>query len=247
VDWQHIFVAWGLWWWLLTVLVVIGGFCLVVYERGALFLLSLIVYLGLVQFLGNTPVLDVFQHQWQWVLAAVVGFVAISILWFNWRWHWFTSKMRARYDDVLGQWLDSKGLDALPADNDESEAALVLRIEWQDYFLGKHEQDPIVEGHNHDEFGVIEFRPMFRNHKDAILTWMAAWPLDALAWLFGEVLRDFWNMVYYKFQGFLQATMERNWRVTEGHMPTEAERQAWKQPHLRVSRDAPAERGVTHR
>jgi hypothetical protein len=127
--------------------------------------------------------------------------------------------MRGRYDDLLGRWLPEKGLPRMPPPEDESEEADAIRFEWQSYF----------EAHNHDEFGVIEFRPMFRNHKDAILTWMAAWPLDMLVWLFAEVLRDFWNMLYYQFQGFLQAIMERTWRGTEGHMLSPAEREAWSE------------------
>jgi hypothetical protein len=92
-------------------------------------------------------------------------------------------------------------------------------VQWQDHF----------QQHNVDEFGVIEFRPKFRHHKNAIMTWMAAWPLDMLVWLFVEVLRDYWNMVYYQFQSFLQAIMERNWRGTEGHMLTPAARTVWEQ------------------
>jgi hypothetical protein len=216
VDWQHLFVAWGLGWWLLTLAFLVGSFALVTCKRGVYFLLSLIAYLALVQFLGNTPVLEFFQMHYLWIIGLVGGFLAVAIFWFNWRWHWFTSKMRGRYDDLLGRWLHEEGLQRMPPPDDESEEADAIRFAWQDYF----------EAHNQDEFGVIEFRPMFRRHKDAILTWMAAWPLDMLVWLVAEVLRDFWNMLYYKFQGVLQGIMEHNWRGTEGHMLSPAERDA---------------------
>src|SRR6516165_5441955 len=52
VDWQHLFVAWGLWWWLLTLAFLVGSFAMVAWKRGAYFLISLVVYLGLVQFLA---------------------------------------------------------------------------------------------------------------------------------------------------------------------------------------------------
>jgi hypothetical protein len=217
VDWQHLFVAWGLWWWLLTLAFLACSFALVASRRGAYFLLSLLVYLVLVQFLGNTPVLDFFRLHYLWLLGLVGGYLAVAVFWFNWRWHWFTAKMRGRYDDVLGRWLQEKALAHMPPPDDESEEADAVRVEWQGYF----------EANNRDEFGVIEFRPLFRRHKDAILTWMAAWPLDVLVWLVAEVLRDFWNMLYYKFQGVLQGIMERNWRGTEGHMLSPAERDAW--------------------
>ena len=218
MDWLHLFVVGGVWWWLLTLVFVAGSFGLVVCKRGAFFLVSLLLYLGLVQFLGDTPVLEFLGLHSLWVVGSAGGFVAGSIFWFNWRWHWFTSKARARYDDVLARWLHEKGLPGLPPEDDTADQADALRVEWQDYF----------EGHRVDEFGPIEFRPKFRNHKDAILTWMAAWPLDMLVWLFAEVLHDFWNMLYYKFQSCLQAIMERNWRGTEGHMLSPAERQAWE-------------------
>jgi hypothetical protein len=217
MDWQYLFVAWGLWWWLLTLAFLAGSFALVAWRRGAYFLVSLVAYLGLVQFLGDTPVLEFLQAHYTWILGLAGGFVVIAICWFNWRWHWFTSKMRGRYDELLGKWLQEKGLPRIPPAADESEQADAIRFEWQGYF----------DQHGRDEFGDIEFRPKFRNHKDAILTWMAAWPLDMLVWLFGEVLRDFWHMLYYHFQGFLQAIMERNWRGTEGHMLSPAERDAW--------------------
>jgi hypothetical protein len=219
VDWQHIFAVWSLWWWLLTLVFLAGSFTLVACKRGAYFLVSLLVYLGLLQFLGSVPILESFQLHYLTIAEVIGGFLVVAIVWFNWRWHWFTSKMRGRYDDLLGKWLHEKGLRALPPADDDSEQADAQRIAWQDYF----------DRHNWDEFGPIEFRPMFRHHKDAILTWMAAWPLDVLVWLLADVLRDFWNMVYYQFQGFLQAIMERNWRGTEGHMLTAEQRLAYEQ------------------
>jgi hypothetical protein len=218
MDWQHLFVVWGLWWWLLTLAFLVASFALVAWKRGAYFLISLVVYLGLVQFLGDTPVLEFLRSHYPWILGLAGGFVVMAIVWFNWRWHWFTSKMRGRYDDLLVRWLQEKGLPQMPPAEDESEPADALRVEWQGYF----------EQHSQDEFGAIEFRPKFRHHKDEILTWMAAWPLDVLVWLFAEVLRDFWSMLYYHFQGLLQAIMERNWRGTEGHMLSPAEREAWR-------------------
>jgi hypothetical protein len=216
VDWQHLFVAWGIGWWVLTLALVVGSFALVAWQRGAYFLLSLAVYLGLLQFLGNTPVVEFVQMYLVPMAAAAAGFLGVGVVWFNWRWHWFTGKMRGRYNEVFAAWCHQKGIHDLPPCEDESEEADALRIEWEDYF-----------GQNaHDEFGRIEFRPRFRKHKDAILTWMAAWPLDLVVWLFSEVLRDFWIMIYHKFQGVLQAIMERNWRGTEGHMLTPQQRAA---------------------
>ena len=219
VDWQPVFATWGLWWWLLTLVFLVGSFALVTYRRGVYFVVSLLLYLGLVQFLGNTPVLEYLRLHYLTVFAVIGGFLAIAVVWFNWRWHWFTSKMRGRYNDVLGNWLHERGLQDLPPPDDDSEQADTIRVQWQDHF----------QQHNVDEFGVIEFRPKFRHHKNAIMTWMAAWPLDMLVWLFVEVLRDYWNMVYYQFQSFLQAIMERNWRGTEGHMLTPAARTVWEQ------------------
>jgi hypothetical protein len=218
VDWQHLFVAWGILWWVLTLALVVGSFALVAFKRGAYFLLSLVVYLGLLQFLGNTPVLEFIQNHFLTIVGCGAGFLGVAVLWFNWRWHWLTSKMRGRYNEVFAAWCQRKGIQDLPGCEDESEQADALRIEWENYF----------SEHGHDEFGRIEFRPRFRQHKDAILTWMAAWPLDMLVWLFSEVLRDFWTMIYYKFQGLLQAIMERNWRGTEGHMLTPEQRAIWE-------------------
>jgi hypothetical protein len=214
VDWQQLFVAGGIAWWVLTLTLVVGSFALVACKRGAYFLLSFVVYLGLLQFLGNTPVLEFVQIHFLLIAGIVAGYLCIAVVWFNWRWHWLTSKMRGRYDEVFATWRHPKGIQDLPPCEDESEQADALRIEWEDYFAQ----------HGHDEFGRIEFRPRFRQHKDAILTWMAAWPLDLLVWLFSEVLRDFWTMIYYKFQGMLQEIMERNWRGTEGHMLTPEQR-----------------------
>jgi hypothetical protein len=214
VDWQHLFVAWGIAWWVLTLALVAGSFALVACKRGAYFLLSLVVYLGVLQFLGNTPVLEFVQAHFLGITGVAAGFLGIGVVWFNWRWHWLTSKMRRRYNEVFAAWCQRKGIGDLPGCEDESEEADALRIEWEDYFAQ----------HGSDEFGRIEFRPRFRQHKNAILTWMAAWPLDLLVWLVSEVLRDFWTLIYYQFQGLLQAIMERNWKGTEGHMLTPQQR-----------------------
>jgi hypothetical protein len=214
VDWQQLFVTWSIAWWVLTLALVVGSFALVACERGAYFLLSVVLYLGLLQFLGNTPVLEFVQIHFLPITGIVAGYLAIAVVWFNWRWYWLTSKMRGRYDEVFAAWRHRKGIEDLPPCEDDSEEADALRIEWEDYFAL----------HGHDEVGQIEFRPRFRQYKEAILTWMAAWPLDVLVWVFGEVLRDFWTMIYYKFQNLLQEIMERNWRGTEGHMLTPEQR-----------------------
>jgi hypothetical protein len=218
VDWQHLFTTWGIAWWVLTLALLIGSIALVACKRGAYFLLSIVVYLGLLQFLGNTPVLEFVQTHFLAIAGVVAGFLGVAVVWFNWRWHWLTSKMRGRYNEVFAAWCHQKGIQDLPPCEDESEQADALRIEWEDYF-GEH---------NHDEFGRIEFRPKFRQHKDAILTWMAAWPLDVLVWLVTEVLRDFWLLIYFKSQGLLQSIMERNWRGTEAHMLSPEQRAAWE-------------------
>ena len=232
MDWQHLFVAWGLGWWLLTAAFLVGSFAVVAYKRGVYFLLSVIAYLGLVQFLGNTPVLEFIESHYLWIVGLGAGFLLVSVMWFNWRWHWLTAKMRGRYNDVLSRWCHENGIADLPPPEDDSREADGLRIQWEDYF-----QENCV-----DEFGLIEFRPKFRKHKNAILTWMAAWPLDMLVWLFAEVLRDFWHMLYYKFQGILQAIMERNWKGTEGHMLTPQERAAWEEAERAKSNGPPVDR-----
>lgn len=219
MDWQHLFVTWSIAWWLLTFALVAGSLALVACKRGAYFLLSLVVYLGLLQFTGNTPVLEFLKVHHLPIAGSLAGFLVVAIVWFNWRWHWLTSKMRGRYNDVFAVWCQCKGIHDLPPCEDESEQADALRIEWEDYF----------SQHGHDDCGRIEFRPKFRQHKDAILTWMAAWPFDLVVWLVSEVLSDFWIMIYYKFQGLLQEIMERNWRGTEGHMLTPEQRALWEE------------------
>jgi hypothetical protein len=231
MDWERLFVPWGLGWWLLTASFVVGSFALVAYKRGAYFLLSVLVYLALVQFLGTIPVLEFLELHYPWIIGLAGGFLVISVLWFNWRWHWLTAKMRGRYNDVFERWCHENRVADLPPPEDDSEEADSLRVQWEDYF----------KTHCNDEFGLIEFRPKFRKHKDAILTWMAAWPLDMMVWLFAEVLRDFWNMLYYRFQGILQAIMERNWRGTEGHMLTVQQRAAWEEAQRKKMQGLPVE------
>jgi hypothetical protein len=223
MEWEQIFVTWGLGWWILSIVWLAGSFALVAWKRGAYFLLSLVVYLGLVQFLGNTPVLAFLETHSLWVLGLAGGFIGLGILWFNWRWHWLTAKMRGRYNEVFQPWCQQKGIEDLPPQDDDSDSALALKAEWEEHF----------RSHGCDEFGQIEFRPRFRDHKNEILTWMAAWPLDLVVWLVGEVLRDFWISVYYQFQGLLQKIMEYNWRGTEGHMLTPEQRAAWAEAQRR--------------
>jgi hypothetical protein len=95
VEWQQLFVAWGIAWWVLTFALVVVSFALVACKRGAYFLLSLVVYLGLLQFLGSTPVLEFVQTHFLPVACLVAGFLGIGVVWFNWRWHTWTSSLRS--------------------------------------------------------------------------------------------------------------------------------------------------------
>jgi hypothetical protein len=210
VDWQHFFAVWGLAWWGLTLVFLLGGLTLVYAQRGAYFLISVVLYLAVVQVMGDVPVIESIRQNPFFTLGLASIWGGVAVLWFNCRWYWLTARMKGRYDEVFHAWLEAKGLEDLPALTDSSEAALAVKSEWWDYFMA----------HQHDEEGLIEFRPAFRKHKNEILTWMAAWPLDVLVWLFGELLRDFCHVIYSQFQAVLQSIMERNWRGTEHHLLT---------------------------
>ncbi len=49
MDWQHLFEAGSIAWWALTLALAASSLTLVVCKRGASFLLSLVVYLGLLE------------------------------------------------------------------------------------------------------------------------------------------------------------------------------------------------------
>jgi hypothetical protein len=215
-----LFAAGTLYFWLLTTAFALGSLGLVYVKKGVAFLVALVVYFVALEFFGGFDILAKIVSHWYWSVGVLGVFLMVSCWWFIQRWYWLTLKHRGRYNAKLHDWLAKRSLESLPIPtNDNLEESIKIRGEWEIFF----------KEHRRDDQGEIEYRPAYSRHKDEILTWMSAWPIDMPIWFVTELLHDFWLMLFYRAQGVLKAIMERNWRGTEQDMLSDEEKKQYQQ------------------
>lgn len=231
----ELFILWSFPFWILLLAEFAFLFWAVSCRRGVFALLSLVLFVALVQFFGDIPVLQwLWNNPWTAAVGLVVWLV-VSVPWAFTKWWLFVTNNSNRYDEILRDYRAQEGKGELPANvNDFSP---LQKVEWKEYF----------DAHSHPEewyeFSRVEFYPKAREHKSDIMTWMMFWPWSALWTLLNDPIRRFFNRVYWWIADTLQQISDKYWKDKQGHMPTKeqiesvnAKRQADREEKARAER-----------
>jgi len=195
--------------WLL-VLIETGVLFVAVRNRsGGYALLSVFFTLLAFQFVTGVPVFPMMVKHYGLTTGLFVSYLILGILWFLWKWDRLAENHRQRYNLVHADWSKARGLDP-----NSSEYTLQQKADFEAYFAQ----------HNHDDHGLIEYQPRYRDHKSELLGWLMIWPMSMFESLLFDLLAELFQNIYLRLGRFLEAIMLRRWKGTEGHMLTEQER-----------------------
>src|SRR5262249_48149703 len=155
-------------------------------RRGLAALLSLVLFVGLIQFLGGVPVLQTVWHEPLTAVAILGAWLAASVPWAFAKWWLFVTNNSNRYDEILADYRNEPGKADLPADvNDFTPEQ---KVEWKEYF-----DQHAYTADWYEEYRRVEFYPKVRDHKADVLTWMAFWPWSLLWTLLNDPVRRFFQ------------------------------------------------------
>lgn len=183
-------------------------------DNGVLAIFGLVASMILFQFVTGLPVFPWLVHHWMATLGIFLGNLLIGSAWaIFWKWDSLVANNRRRYDLIRSKWLQSKGLE------ENSDFTLENKLEWEKYFKGM----------NRDEYGLIEFRPRYRDHKSELIGWMVLWPVSVFETFLFDVVSDLFRQLYEYMGGLLDVVMKRRWQGTESHMLSDEEREIMKQ------------------
>ena len=196
-------------------------FWCVSYRHGFIALASLVVLACLFQFFGDIPVLVYLWHNPLVALAGLGVWLFVSVPWAFTKWWMFVRDNSGRYDEILGEFLEqpayrewSKDPNGFTADQ---------KVTWKLYFDQHSRMDDWYE------YNRVEFDPSPRTHKADIMTWMMFWPWSLLWTLLNDPIRKFFRHCYYYMVSWLESIRDYYWKDKRGHMPTQAEMDAYYQ------------------
>lgn len=214
----ELFVLWSLPFWLLLVAECAVLFWAVSCRRGFVALFSLLLFAAIIQFFGGVPILQTLWHNPLTALAALAGWLAVSVPWAFTKWWLFVTNNSNRYDEILADFRTQPGNADLPADvNDFTPEQ---KVDWKEYF------DQHCYPDDWYEYRRVEFYPKVRDHKADVMTWMTFWPWSLLWTLLNDPVRRFFQHVYWQISAALQSISDRYWKDKAGHMPTAEELKA---------------------
>jgi hypothetical protein len=206
----ELFILWSFPFWLLLLAEFAFLFWAVSCRRGVFALLSLVVFVALVQFFGNIPVLQwLWENPWTAVAGLGVWLVA-SVPWAFTKWWLYVTNNSNRYDEILGDYRAQKP--GLP--DNVNDFSPEQKVDWKEYF------DRHSYAEEWYEYRRVEFYPKVREHKADIMTWMMFWPWSALWTLLNDPIRRFFQHVYWRIANALQKISDSYWKDKAGHMPT---------------------------
>ncbi len=198
---HEIFVVGSLLFWALVIVEVGLLLLFTEYENGIGATVSIFAFMGALQFLGNV---DIIGHFWQnpWHLGlALIAYVLLGMCWMTFQWVRFVKAKIRKHDEILVEFLESKGITGTKVVPPELKQAWKDRVEsTKERVYGRYEGPSIADV------------PKIKNNKAKAIRWMSLWPFSLSLFLFKDMVREAWNAIYIKIAGYLQRIADNLWR-----------------------------------
>lgn len=176
----------GVWFWILTALFVILLVWEVAREKAVTGLFTVLAYLALIHLFGNASVFSAVRNHPEYAYIGIPVFFLAGALWSLAKW-WFFVKHRAlEYREARMAFLEANGV------------------------VGATLDTPVPEDLKTRSFPRPR-RPLARQHKWRIITWMVYWPFS-MVW---TLLDEPWRLIYEAMARLFQRISDAVWRDLE--------------------------------
>jgi hypothetical protein len=161
--------------WILVAVLVVGLIVGEATESGWVGLLSMSIFLGMVQWLGQSDPLGYAQtHPKEAVLWLVGYFVAIGLPFAVLKWMAETFKVKQERKEAQQSWLSTRGVTGY-------RIPLSLKDEWV----------------RHSVMSSVPKQPLLRQNKARFIRWIYAWPGSLIWTLCADIFRNIGTFLYY--------------------------------------------------
>jgi len=180
------FIIGGIWFWLLTAVVIIALIWETSCERPGLAIATFLFYCALIHFFGNASFFSNIQAHPEIVYIGLPTYFAAGAIWGVVKWILYVKRKSIRYkEDRLSFLLQCK-VEGATIDTRVPDR---LRNTWQSSNWGAREHA----------------KPMVRYNKGKVLTWMGFWPVSVL-W---SIIDEPWRYIYDAIHDLLQRVSDR--------------------------------------
>lgn len=179
------FIVGGIWFWLLTSIVIIALIWETSCERPGLAIATMIVYCALIHFFGDASFFSTIKAHPEIIYIGLPVYFLTGAIWGIVKWALYVKRKSITYKEARLTFLNRKKIHGATLDTVIPDH---LRSEWQ------NEWAPRYEG-----------KPMVRNNKGKVLMWMGFWPMSML-W---AVVDEPWRYIYDAIHSMLQRISDK--------------------------------------
>jgi hypothetical protein len=197
----------GAWFWILTALCILLLVCEVAAERSVAAGFTILLYLAAIHLFGNASLFSEVRDNPEYLYIGLPAFFAVGAAWALVKWWFFVKRSALEYRERRMAFLDGKGLTATL----DTPVPDSLKAQWGD-FQGRRVRvgRRIVQ---------TSAKPLARENKGRIITWMVYWPFS-MAW---TVLDEPWRLIYEAMSRLFQRISDRIWSDFDADAAAEEE------------------------
>ncbi len=189
VAWPDFTVGTTAFWTLTATIVVFMMVCTVYEQDGVLTVISLVVFLAAVQFMGGSDPAGYAALHWKEAIACFVAYFACGIAWGFIKWYLFVLAKRQEYEAFRAEWLSSMG------ERNTNAVPEHLKAQWR----------TVVRSD-------MTTRPQALREKSRIVNWISLWPISVLTSVLVDGLRNLATALYRVFARWYQGIANAAWR-----------------------------------
>jgi hypothetical protein len=186
----EIFVFGSFWFWALVAAEIVLLFTFVEFENGVGATISLVVFAGCLQWLGNVDIIRYVLEHPIYAAGGLLAYFSLGAVWACIKWWIYCHNLLEEYNDAKHEWLRDKGA------TDTSVVPEDWRREWSDYVYRNFPK-------------LRKLPPIVREHKARIMRWMALWVISMVWSLINDFLKGIWKAIYRNIAMSLQAIADK--------------------------------------
>lgn len=185
-----IFAVGSVLFWILMACISLLMLVTVEYEKPGWATLSLIVTFVLLAFLGNFNILNQAMAHPVLTVLFVLGYFALGTLWSVVKWWFYVHNRAEKLKEIQADYFAIKGYNP-------------------NYKMSSEEKQKFLSGHPNGWFRgyeALDFatRPLARENKSRILTWMIYFPWSAIWTLINDPVKKLFKMIFLKIQSIFE-------------------------------------------
>lgn len=205
----ELFVFGTFWFWVLTVAAIIVITVLEEYEFGTGATICLLVYAGLLQWLGGVNIIGYVLHHPVYSLVFLAGYFFLGTMWGVGKWAIFVTGRSQDLVEGFRDYCEKKKITYTKPPKAEV---------WTKFEMYVNGKEVDANGRLRDSYSSdsrlkdLLTAPRIRDHKERFIRWLSFWPLSLTCTLLNDLVRNICRQIYLALADRLQAISDGIYR-----------------------------------